>query len=120
MGFFQYIIIERFIEMTKNANFSKPINYKKYEDHLKKLKTALNEVGWEENYYLRAFFDNGKKLGSIYNDECKIDLISQSFAVLSGVAPKENVEKLIDAVEDNLVDKKLKIVNPLRIFHLSS
>ncbi len=49
---------------------------------------SLNEHAWDGTYYLRAYFDNGAKLGSHENTECKIDLISQSFAVLSGVALK--------------------------------
>ena len=65
------------------------------------------------SYYLRAFFDNGDKLGSHENSECKIDLISQSFSIISGVAPKDRVLKAITAVEEQLVDKENKIIKLL-------
>lgn len=111
LGFFQYWIIEKFIKLTKKYN--KKIDINKYEEALEKLKTTLNTVAWEKDYYLRAFFDDGTKLGSRENTECKIDLLSQSFSILTGVAPRENFLKIIDSVEMNLVDKNLGIVKLL-------
>ena len=40
-------------------------------------------------------------------------MISQSFAILSDVAPKDRVQKVITAVEENLVDDKNKIIKLL-------
>ena len=51
---------------------------------MKDLKKALNTEGWDGAWYKRAFFDDGTPLGSVYNDECKIDCISQAFSVISG------------------------------------
>jgi cellobiose phosphorylase len=73
----------------------------------------LNKKTWDGSYYLRAFFDNGDVLGSHENTECKIDLISQSFSILSEVAPKDRVEKIITSVEEQLVDEKNKIIKLL-------
>ena len=78
-----------------------------------KLKNALNNNAWDGKYYLRAYFDNGEKLGSHENDECKIDLISQSFSILSDVCPEDKVTSVINSVEENLVDKDLKIIKLL-------
>ena len=77
------------------------------------MKDNLNKKTWDGSYYLRAFFDNGDPLGSHENSECKIDLLSQSFAILSGVAPKDRQEKLINSVEDQLVDSNNKIIKLL-------
>ena len=111
LGFFQYIQIEKFIELTKKHD--KKRNISKYEDHLIKLKNSLNTIGWDKEYYLRAFFDNGAKLGSSTNNECKIDLISQSFSILSDVIEKDRIPSVIKSVETNLVDKDLKIIKLL-------
>jgi len=111
LGFFQYWIIEKFIKLTQKYN--KKIDISKYEKHLEKLKKSLNTVAWEKDYYLRAFFDDGTKLGSRENDECKIDLLSQSFSILTEVAPRENILNIINSVESNLVDKELGIVKLL-------
>ena len=45
---------------------------------------ALDQAGWDGHWYRRAFFDDGSPLGYAANDECRIDLIAQAWAVLSG------------------------------------
>ena len=37
-----------------------------------------------------AYFDDGTPLGSEHNDECQIDSISQSWAVISGGGRRPN------------------------------
>ena len=111
LGFFLYNVIDLFIKTIKK--YDKNFDYSKYETFNEKLKDNLNKRTWDGNYYLRAFFDNGDKLGSSENSECKIDLISQSFSILSGVIPKDRIEKVITSVEEQLVDNKNKIVKLL-------
>lgn len=43
----------------------------------------------------KSLLCNGEKLGSHENDECKIDLISQSFSILSDVCPEDKVTSVI-------------------------
>jgi cyclic beta-1,2-glucan synthetase len=45
---------------------------------------AVEAHGWDGEWYRRAFFDDGTPLGSAENDECRIDSIAQSWAVISG------------------------------------
>ena len=111
LGFFLYDIIEKFVKMMKH--YDKNFDVSSYVTFNEKLKDNLNKKTWDGEYYLRAFFDNGDKMGSHENSECKIDLISQSFAVLSGVAPKDRVLKAINSVEEHLVDKNKKIIKLL-------
>jgi len=111
LGFFLYNTIDLFVKVLKK--YDKNIDCTRYENFNEKLKDSLNKKTWDGSYYLRAFFDNGDKLGSHENSECKIDLISQSFAILSGVAPKDRVQKTITAVEEQLVDKKNSIIKLL-------
>ena len=112
LGFFLYTVISQFTKVIKKAN--QQIDVTKYNDFNAKLKDNLNKKTWDGDYYLRAFFDNGDKLGSHENTECKIDLISQSFSIISGVAPKDRAESAIKAVEEKLVDEEeCKIVKLL-------
>ncbi len=111
LGFFLYDIINRFTKIIEE--YKPKFKVKDYLEFNEKLKESLNKNGWDKNYYLRAYFDNGDKLGSSSNDECKIDLISQSFSILSDVIPKEKTEEVLSAIEDNLWDKDLKIVKLL-------
>ena len=110
LGFFLYTIVKSFLPLAKKY---KDLDIKEYEEKLSKLKKSLNSNAWDEDYYLRAFFDNGDVLGSHINDECKIDLISQSFAILSEVVEKDRIEKVINSVEKYLVDKELGIIKLL-------
>lgn len=108
LGFFLYSIIDLF---TKTIEKYQPtINLKKYQEFNENLKENLNKKTWDNDHYLRAFFDNGDKLGSSESDECKIELLSQSLAILSGVPSNERVQKIITSVEEKLVDEKNKII----------
>ena len=46
------------------------------------LKRALNTNGWDGRWFKRAFMDDGNVLGSMENEECRIDGIAQKLAVL--------------------------------------
>ena len=59
---------------------------------------------WDGEWYRRGYYDDGTPLGSAQNDECKIDSIAQSWAVLSGAAPLR-AERAIDAVRTHLVGR---------------
>ena len=111
LGFFLYNVIDQFTKTIKK--YDKSIDTSKYVKFNEKLKDNLNKKTWDGSYYLRAFFDNGDLLGSHENNECKIDLISQSFSILSEVAPKDRVQKIITSVEEQLVDNKNKIIKLL-------
>ncbi len=111
LGFFLYNIIDEFIKIIKNYDETfDTVPYEKFNDELK---TNLNKYAWDKNYYLRAYFDNGDKLGSIQNSECKIDLISQSFSILSGIADANKIDLILENVEKYLVDKDNKIIKLL-------
>ena len=45
------------------------------------------ELAWDGEWYRRAYFDDGTPLGSAQNEQCRIDSVAQSWAVLSGAAP---------------------------------
>jgi cyclic beta-1,2-glucan synthetase len=110
LGFFLYYVVNDFIDLFKDR---KELEVEKYKKFLTKLKKSLNTNGWDEDYYLRAYFDNGTKVGSKHSDECKIDLICQSFSILSDVIEKDKIDSVIKSVEENLVDNDLKIIKLL-------
>ena len=56
------------------------------------------------------YYDDGSPLGSAQNDECKIDSISQTWAVLSGAAPPARAERAMDAVRTHLVRRATRAV----------
>ena len=67
------------------------------------LRGALEEHAWDGGWYRRAYFDDGAPLGSAQNEECQIDSIAQTWAVISGAANAERARQAMSAVEDRLV-----------------
>ncbi len=72
-------------------------------DSVERLKKAMEENAWDGHWYLRAYFDDGTPLGSARNDECRIDAIAQSWAVLSGAGDPERARKAMREVWERLV-----------------
>src|SRR5690606_19167339 len=68
-----------------------------------RLRTAMETHAWDGEWYRRATFDDGSWLGSASSEECKIDSIAQSWAVLSGAAPQERAAMAMSSLEKHLV-----------------
>jgi cellobiose phosphorylase len=75
-----------------------------------KLAQNIGDNAWDGQWYLRAYFDSGEKLGSAANSECRIDSIPQSWAVISGAADIERAKAAMAQVERRLVDRKAGLV----------
>jgi cyclic beta-1,2-glucan synthetase len=71
---------------------------------------AVLDQAWDGEWYRRAYYDDGTPLGSAQNDECKIDSIAQSWAVLSGAVPPKRMERAMDAVRTHLVRRGPQIL----------
>jgi cyclic beta-1,2-glucan synthetase len=69
------------------------------------LQTSLDAEAWDGEWYKRAFFDDGTPLGSAKNDECQIDSIPQSWAILSGAADEQRARRAMESVEQRLVSR---------------
>lgn len=76
-------------------------------------KTALLGPAWDGQWFRRAFFDGGEILGSQANPEARIDLIAQTWSVLSGVAPPGMQHMAMAAVEAHLVNPSAGLVQLL-------
>jgi cellobiose phosphorylase len=86
-------------EMAKMAALAKKkADVKKYDALFKKVKTQINAVAWDGDWYVRAFDDNKKPVGTKKNREGKIFLETQGWAVLTGVADKDRAIQCLDAV----------------------
>jgi len=74
---------------------------------------SLERHGWDGGWYRRAYFDDGTPLGSAGNDECRIDSVSQSWAVLSGAGDAERARTAMKAVDERLVRRDHGLVQLL-------
>lgn len=67
------------------------------------LRKSLEREAWDGDWYRRGYFDDGTPLGSASGDECRIDSIAQSWAVISGAADPARAARAMAAVEEHLV-----------------
>ncbi|WP_145561805.1 GH36-type glycosyl hydrolase domain-containing protein [Yersinia aldovae] len=74
-----------------------------WQDHLTAVMAALEREAWDGEWYRRATFDNGTWLGSKACDECQIDSIAQSWAVLSGGADSQRRAQAMASLEQYLI-----------------
>jgi cyclic beta-1,2-glucan synthetase len=71
---------------------------------------AIEEQGWDGGWYRRAYFDDGTPLGSQENDECRIDAIAQSWAVISGAAQPDRARQAMEAVRAQLIKRDERLL----------
>jgi cyclic beta-1,2-glucan synthetase len=79
---------------------------KSWRAHRAVLVTALDDTGWDGDWYRRGYFDDGTPLGSAASDECRIDSIAQSWAVLSGAGDPERAACAMAAVDQHLIRRE--------------
>ena len=101
VGWFLYSILESFAPYCDARQESNRGD--RYREHREDLRDALAKNGWDGDWYRRAYFDDGSPLGSVQNDECRIDSIVQSWSVISGGAESYRAVRAMAAVEEYLI-----------------
>lgn len=96
VSFLHYHAINNFLEIANLKDRKEDIE--KYESMLQKVKNVCDEVLWDQEWYIRGITKNGSKIGTMEDEEGKIHLESNSWAVLSGAAPKDKGIKAMDSV----------------------
>ncbi len=111
MGFFLYRILGDFLPLVRARGDTD--RAERYAAYRKALVAALDSAGWDGAWYRRAYYDDGTPLGCAGDAECRIDALAQSWAVLSGAAPRERAEAAMDALEAELLDEDAGLVRLL-------
>jgi len=120
LGFFLYYILDNFIKIYEKKYVQEndtEISYKieEYKKEMQKLKKALNSVAWDGRWYKRAYCDDGNWLGTIENEECKIDSIAQSWSIISNAGDNDKKYISMESLENHLVDREngiIKLLDP--------
>ncbi|WP_336278757.1 GH36-type glycosyl hydrolase domain-containing protein [Bartonella sp. CB175] len=108
LGWFLGITLKIFIDLAKTRGDKAHV--KVWSTYLKRLTKALEKNGWDGAWYKRGYFDDGTPLGSKINDECQIDTIAQSWAVISQMASPERQKRAMDSMLKRLYDEKGKLI----------
>jgi cyclic beta-1,2-glucan synthetase len=85
----------------------------RWTQRAQELRQAVEETAWDGDWYLRAFADDGRPWGSAASDECRIDSIAQSWAVLAGAGLSERSRTSVEAAARELVRNDDRIVRLL-------
>ena len=81
-----------------------------WRKHAFALQQAIEREAWDGDWYRRGYFDDGSPLGSVSSDECRIDSVAQSWAVISGGAPPARAARAMSAVNAQLVSRSEGLV----------
>jgi cellobiose phosphorylase len=111
LGFFLCEVLRQFAELARVRG--DPSFAQRCVDDAARLRQSLEDNGWDGQWYRRAYFDDGKPLGSAANAECRIDSISQSWAVLSGAGDPVRSRQAMKAVDERLVRRDSALVQLL-------
>ncbi len=71
---------------------------------------AVEEHGWDGEWYRRAYFDDGTPLGSATSEECRIDSIAQSWSVISGAGDPARQAAAMRSFERLLVREDARLL----------
>jgi cyclic beta-1,2-glucan synthetase len=106
LGWFLHATLKRFAPLANLMN-DDPAPYLQQAE---KLAQALESYAWDGEWYLRAFYDDGSKMGSHESIECQIDSIAQSWAVLSGAADPARAAQAMGSVNKRLVKEAEQMI----------
>ncbi|MDX9884472.1 GH36-type glycosyl hydrolase domain-containing protein [Thauera sp.] len=101
LGFFLCEVLGRFAELAENRGEHDFAAFCRGEATA--LRERIEHHAWDGDWYRRAWFDDGTVLGSAQGVECRIDSISQSWSVLSGVADEARSRRAMQALDTHLV-----------------
>jgi cyclic beta-1,2-glucan synthetase len=111
LGWFLCDVLNRFADLCQQRGAIEQAE--RYLDVCRQLAASLDKHAWDGQWYRRAFTDAGQWLGSIYNEECRIDAIAQSWSVISGAAPQEKALQAMQSFDRELVDRDLSVARLL-------
>jgi cyclic beta-1,2-glucan synthetase len=100
-AWFQITILHQFAELAAERGDS--AQAATLQQRAESLREAVETTAWDGAWYRRAYFDDGTPLGSSQNDECQIDSLAQTWAVISGAGDPERARRAMRSVEERLV-----------------
>jgi cyclic beta-1,2-glucan synthetase len=113
LGWFLYATLLRFAPIAEQRGAADKASA--WRRHAKNVQQAIEREAWDGAWYRRGYYDDGSPLGSASDDECKIDSIAQSWAVISAAADQRRAIQGMAAVDAHLVDREagiLKLFTP--------
>ncbi|MBN1155826.1 glycosyl transferase family 36 [candidate division KSB1 bacterium] len=114
LGMFLYDILLQWSDILEKASPDLvPELAHRYRERAERLKEAINNHGWNGEWYIAATKDDGTPIGDPSQSECKIFLNSQTWAVMTDIADEGRKKRVIQAMMDHLEsDNGLMLLYP--------
>jgi cyclic beta-1,2-glucan synthetase len=103
LGWFLYAAIQAFAPLADARGQTE--RAAQWRERAFSLQQSIEREAWDGDWYRRGYFDDGTPLGSVSNDECRIDSIAQSWAVISGAGEPARQARAMGAVNAQLVSQ---------------
>ena len=89
--------------MEELAAYKKDDEYQAFAtEHKKALEEVINKYCWDEDRFTRGFTEAGERIGERKAPEANLWLNPQSWAVISGLATKEQADSAMNLVHERL------------------
>jgi cyclic beta-1,2-glucan synthetase len=104
LGWFLSAAMDRLADLSRRRGDTG--NAAQWQQRAGTLRETVGREAWDGAWFVRAFHDDGSKVGSASSRECRIDSIAQSWAVLArppGGPPDPRARAAVRAADDQLV-----------------
>lgn len=111
MGFFLCAVIDALLPLARaRGDASRATRWQAAREALAQ---ALDAQAWDGRWYRRGWFDDGTPLGTHTARECRIDLIVQAWAVLTGATRPDRTAQALDSAWQELHDRDAHLLRLL-------
>jgi len=107
--FLFYRALQEFLEIAARKGAEE--DRKHYEEYAEIIRANLDSKAWDGEWFIRAYLDSGRKLGSAASEGSKIFLNTQSWAVVSGAFKDKKAHKAMDSVNKYLATEHGLLLN---------
>ena len=101
-----WLLIRTIDLFAPHADARDPARATRWRAHAGNVSRSIERAAWDGRWYRRATFDDGTWLGTSAGDECRIDSIAQSWAVLSRAADPTRAATAMASLEEMLVRRR--------------
>lgn len=101
LGWFLAEVLQGMAELS--AKVPRPDLVEKYQQEKAAVIQHIEQAAWDGEWYLRAFFDDGTRLGTAGDLEARIFSLPQSWARICGAADPQRTARALESAWKNLV-----------------
>lgn len=111
LAWFACVAAKRYFELCQCSGATRRDNT--IEKWIDAVQESIQLKAWDGAWYRRAFYDDGTPIGSAEQSECKIDSISQSWAILSQSPHGDRAKQALESALKFLVNEEDRIISLL-------